>query len=72
MDTYSIFREIADSWGLLGMMLFFITAVVLLFRPGAKQQHIDSSQIPFRKETCDKACENCDCSNLETSPEDVK
>lgn len=50
MDTYSVFREIADSWGLLGMMLFFLTAVFMLFRPGAKQQHLDASQIPFRDE----------------------
>ena len=48
MDTYSLMREIADSWGLLGMMAFFIIAVVMLFRPSAKQQHIDASMIPFR------------------------
>lgn len=47
MDTYSILREIADSWGLLAMMIFFIIAVLILFRPGAKQMHIDASQIPF-------------------------
>lgn len=47
MDTYSILREIADSWGLLAMMLFFIIAVLILFRPGAKQMHKDASQIPF-------------------------
>lgn len=47
MDTYSILREVADSWGLLAMMLFFITAVLILFRPGAKQMHIDASQIPL-------------------------
>ena len=48
MDTYSVMREIADSWGLLAMMAFFIGAVLMLFRPGAKQQHKDASMIPFR------------------------
>jgi cytochrome c oxidase cbb3-type subunit 4 len=65
MDTYSVFREIADSWGLLGMMMFFIVAVLMLFRPGAKQQHIDASQIPFRDEPCKKDCSNWSCSKIE-------
>ncbi len=50
MDTYSVMREIADSWGLLAMMIFFIGAVLMLFRPGAKQQHEDASMIPFRED----------------------
>jgi cytochrome c oxidase cbb3-type subunit 4 len=58
MDTYSVFREIADSWGLLGMMMFFIVAVLMLFRPGAKQQHIDASQIPFRDDARKNNCTN--------------
>ncbi len=48
MDTYSVMREIADSWGLLAMMAFFIGAILMLFRPGAKQQHEDAAMIPFR------------------------
>jgi cytochrome c oxidase cbb3-type subunit 4 len=54
MDTYSLFREIADSWGLLGMMIFFSCAILMLFRPSAKQQHKDASQIPFRNEKMDQ------------------
>ncbi len=50
MDTYSILREFADSWALLAMMAFFIGAILLLFRPGAKQQHIDAANIPFNEE----------------------
>lgn len=49
MDTYSLLREIADSWGLLGMMVFFIAAIVMLFRPGAKKMHQDAAQIPFKE-----------------------
>jgi len=48
METYSLMREIADSWGLLGMVAFFLIAIFMLFRPGAKQMHEDASQIPFR------------------------
>jgi cytochrome c oxidase cbb3-type subunit 4 len=48
MDTYSVFREIADSWGLIGMMIFFCAAVLMLFRPSAKKMHQDASLIPFR------------------------
>jgi cytochrome c oxidase cbb3-type subunit 4 len=50
MDTYSLLREIADSWGLLAMMLFFIGAVLMLFRPGANKMHKDASEIPFRED----------------------
>lgn len=51
MDTYSIFREFADSWGLLGMMAFFIGAILFLFRPGARELHQDASRIPLRDDT---------------------
>lgn len=51
MDTYSLMREFADSWGLLSMVLFFIVAVAFLFRPGARKLHDDASQIPFRNDT---------------------
>ncbi len=49
METYSFMREMADSWGLLAMMGFFIIAVLMLFRPSAKKQHEDASMIPFRE-----------------------
>jgi len=40
----------ADSWGLLAMMAFFVTAVLMLFRPGEKKKQDDASMIPFRNE----------------------
>ncbi len=58
MDTYSVMREMADSWGLLAMMAFFIGAVLMLFRPGAKKQHEDASMIPFRETKPDAADNN--------------
>ena len=50
MDTYSILREFADSWGLLGLFLVFVGVVLYTFRPGSKKVHDDSAQIPFRNE----------------------
>ena len=50
MDTYSILREIADSWVLLALVIFFVGAVVWAFRPGSRAIHRDTSNIPFRHE----------------------
>ncbi len=50
METYSILRQFADSWGLLVMVLFFVGVVIYALRPGAKKMHDDSAQIPFRNE----------------------
>ncbi len=50
MDTYSIFREIADSWVLLAMFLFFLGVCAWAFRPGSRETHKDIANIPFRHE----------------------
>ena len=50
MDTYSLLREIADSWVLLALFGFFIGAVIWAFRPGSKEVHRDTASIPFRYE----------------------
>ncbi len=50
MDTYSLLREIADSWVLLVLFLFFIGVVVWAFRPGSRKTHRDTANIPFRHE----------------------
>lgn len=50
MDTYSILREIADSWVLLALVIFFLGTVVWAFRPGSGPVHRDTSNIPFRHE----------------------
>ena len=50
MDTYSILRQIADSWVLLVMFLFFLGVIVWAFRPGSRQVHDDTANIPFRHE----------------------
>ena len=44
---YNIMRTFADSWGLLGMTVFFIGAVLFAFRPGSKANADEASKIPF-------------------------
>lgn len=50
MDTYTALRQFADSWGLLGMTLFFIGVVVFAFRPGSRRIADEAARIPFRDE----------------------
>ncbi len=50
METYSLLREFADSWMLLFLFLFFIGIVFWAFRPGSREAHKDSADIPFRHE----------------------
>jgi len=50
MDTYSLLREIAGSWGLLLLGVFFAGAVIWAFRPGSRAAYRDTANIPFRHE----------------------
>ncbi|SNR32522.1 cbb3-type cytochrome c oxidase subunit 3 [Puniceibacterium sediminis] len=43
MDTYSIFRQIADSWVLLAMFAFFIGCILWVFRPGARDEYAQAA-----------------------------
>lgn len=68
MDTYSFLRQLADSWVLLAMTVFYIAAIIWAFRPGSKAVHEDIANIPLRNDTmpidtgrCDKACATCAC-----------
>ncbi|MCP5086655.1 MAG: cbb3-type cytochrome c oxidase subunit 3 [Rhodobacteraceae bacterium] len=54
MEIYSLLRGIADSWGLLAMVLFFLGAVLMLFRPGASALHKDAADIPFRDHSIER------------------
>ena len=47
---YTVLRELADSWGLLLMFLFFVGAVVWAMRPGAQEIHDDAASIPFKED----------------------
>lgn len=48
MEQYSILREFADSWMLLMLFSFFVGAIVWAFRPGSRDTHNDTANIPFR------------------------
>ena len=48
METYTAMRHFADSWGLLGMTLFFIGAVIFAFRPGSRKHAEEAARIPLK------------------------
>nr|WP_325252409.1 cbb3-type cytochrome c oxidase subunit 3 [Amylibacter sp.] len=70
MDTYSILRELADSWFLLAMFCFFVGAILWVFRPGSRDQHDDASQIPLR-ELAPKAPSSGTCPDCTKGQENV-
>ncbi|RVV96696.1 cbb3-type cytochrome c oxidase subunit 3 [Mesobaculum littorinae] len=47
---YHILREIADSWVLLALTLFFIGCIGWALRPGSRAIHDDASTMVFRNE----------------------
>jgi cytochrome c oxidase cbb3-type subunit 4 len=49
MDHESL-RHLADSWGLLLLVLAFVTIVALTFRKGARAHHEEARMIPFRED----------------------
>ncbi|MEO0379341.1 MAG: cbb3-type cytochrome c oxidase subunit 3 [Pseudomonadota bacterium] len=50
MDTYSFLRELADSWVLLAMVIFYVIACLWSFRPGARGANEEAASIPFRND----------------------
>jgi cytochrome c oxidase cbb3-type subunit 4 len=50
METYSLLREIADSWGMLSLLLIFLGVIVWVFRPGSKKIHAETANMIFRNE----------------------
>jgi cytochrome c oxidase cbb3-type subunit IV len=51
METYTLMRAFADSWGLLAMFVFFVAAVSFVFlRPSARQLAQDAAAIPFKED----------------------
>ena len=51
MQTYSFLRELADSWILLVMFLFFAGVIVWAFRPGSEEIYTDVAKIPLGDDT---------------------
>ncbi|MFB9223398.1 cbb3-type cytochrome c oxidase subunit 3 [Paracoccus cavernae] len=50
MDTYSFLRQLADSWVLLMLTLFFIGVALFAWRPGSRSLHQDAAESIFRNE----------------------
>lgn len=48
MEVYTAMRHFADSWGLLGMILFFLGAAIFVFRPGSRRLADQAAQIPLK------------------------
>ncbi|MFQ5624460.1 MAG: cbb3-type cytochrome c oxidase subunit 3 [Paracoccaceae bacterium] len=48
---YTLLREIADSWVLLVMTIFFIGVIAWALRPGSRAMHDDAANIPLRNDT---------------------
>lgn len=48
--NYNLLREIADSWVLLALFIFFVGTWFWAFRPGSRSVHEDAAQVPFRHE----------------------
>lgn len=74
MDTYSLLREIADSWVLLAMFGFFFAAAIWAFLPSQHNARVDAQMIPFRndapvvKTACTNMCDTCICA--QTTPDE--
>jgi len=50
METYTMMRQFADSWGLLGFTLFFLGAIVFALRPGSKKTADEAASIPLKED----------------------
>ncbi|WP_138935885.1 cbb3-type cytochrome c oxidase subunit 3 [Roseovarius arcticus] len=48
MDTYSILRQLADSWVLLVMFGIFVGIVLWAFRPGGSKTYDEIANIPLK------------------------
>ncbi len=53
MEFYTTLRHLADSWGLLAMVVFFLGAAAFTFRPGSKQHYDEAARIPLQNESGD-------------------
>ena len=49
-STYDALRHLADSWGLLAMMVVFGALCLWPFRPGGKARNDDAARMIFKDE----------------------
>lgn len=50
-STYDFLRHLADSWGLLAMLLVFVALIAWPFRVGAHGRNRDAAHMIFKDET---------------------
>jgi cytochrome c oxidase cbb3-type subunit 4 len=50
METYSLLRTLADSWGALAMLAIFLGICFWAFRPGSRAVHDEAANSIFRNE----------------------
>ncbi|MBP7241305.1 cbb3-type cytochrome c oxidase subunit 3 [Amaricoccus sp.] len=50
METYTFLRTLADSWGMLAMLVIFAGVVFWAFRPGSRKAQDDAANQIFRNE----------------------
>ena len=48
---YSTLRELADSWGLVYLVVLFLGVIFFTFRPGSGKKAQDIANIPFREDS---------------------
>lgn len=50
MSLYDQLRHLADSYGLVGLLILFLGLCLWVFRPGAKQQNREAARSIFAEE----------------------
>lgn len=50
-STYETLRHLADSWGLLAMVIVFVTFAAWPFRPGAHDRNRDAANAIFKDDS---------------------
>ncbi|MFT3972745.1 MAG: cbb3-type cytochrome c oxidase subunit 3 [Amaricoccus sp.] len=50
MERYTLLRHLADSWGLLSMVVFFGGITLWIFRPGARSVQSEAAMQIFRND----------------------
>ena len=54
-STYDMLRHLADSWGLLAMLIAFVVFVAWPFRPSARDRNRKAAEAIFEDEGDDEA-----------------
>ena len=47
---YDTIRHVADSWGLIYLLILFVGVVCFAFRPGSKKTSSEAAQIPLKED----------------------